>query len=133
MVKETILVVDDESSIRGYVRNILRIEGFQLLEAVDGMDALEQVERRAATIDLLVTDVRMPRMDGIALAHSLIELFPGTTVLYMSGYTDNAIASSGVLTREHAFLQKPFTPLALADKVRETLENENFTRQVGGE
>jgi two-component system cell cycle sensor histidine kinase/response regulator CckA len=115
---ETILVVDDEAMVRTYVRTILRREGFQLIEAVDGLDALEQVEQRGSP-DLLLTDVRMPRMDGIALARAITQAHPKTPVIYISGYAFEPEGKDR--PGECAFVSKPFTRAALLDAVTKCL------------
>ncbi len=122
MAAETILLVDDEASVRSYIRNILRLEGFQVLEGVDGMDALQQVERRQAPVDLVVTDIRMPRMDGIALARSVNQRFPSIPVLYISGFPfDLDEEGTQQSTNICAFVAKPFSCQTLLDAVRKCL------------
>ena len=115
----TILVVDDEEAVRSFAAVILRREGFHLLEAVDGIDALDKAERQGP-IDLLLTDIRMPRMDGIALARAIGKSHPETPVIYISGYpfgSDPANSASGYCV----CLPKPFTRRALVDAVRKCL------------
>jgi two-component system, cell cycle sensor histidine kinase and response regulator CckA len=119
---ETILLADDEASVRTYIRNILRQEGFQILEAVDGVDALQKVERHQSPVDLLVTDIRMPRMDGVALARSVNEKFPATPILYISGFPldldeERTLHSATIC----AFLAKPFSRQTLVEAVRKCL------------
>jgi CheY-like chemotaxis protein len=117
---ETILIADDEATIRAYIRNILRTQGFALIEAVDGLDALTKVQHHGEPIDLLLTDVRMPRMDGIALAHSVVQAYPRVPVVYMSGYPfDFEGAAAG--ERPCASLSKPFTRKALLDVLERCL------------
>jgi PAS domain S-box-containing protein len=118
---ETLMLVEDDGSVRELVRNVLRDKGYRVLEASRGEEALELSELYAGRIDLLVTDVVMPQMSGCELAHRLVGLRPQVKVLYISGYTDNAAWYPGGLDAEGAFLQKPFTPEALARKVREVL------------
>ncbi len=98
------------------------MSGYVVLEARQGAEALEISNRHAGTIHLLVTDVVMPQMSGRELAQRLATLRPELKVLYMSGYTDDAIVRHGVLASGIAFLSKPFTPNALALKVREVLD-----------
>ena len=104
------------------VREILEMSGYRVLEARHGAEALEISERHDGPIHLLVTDVVMPHMSGRELAQHLAPLRPDMRVLYMSGYTDDAIVRHGVLEAGTAFLSKPFTPDALAAKVREVLD-----------
>jgi len=119
---ETILLVEDAQRVRAVVREILEMSGYVVLEARQGAEALEVSNRHAGTIHLLVTDVVMPQMSGRELAQRLATLRPELKVLYMSGYTDDAIVRHGVLASGIAFLSKPFTPNALALKVREVLD-----------
>jgi CheY-like chemotaxis protein len=119
---ETILLVEDAQRVRAVVREILEMSGYTVLEARHGADALEVSNRHAGTIHLLVTDVVMPQMSGRELSQRLSTLRPELKVLYMSGYTDDAIVRHGVLASGIAFLSKPFTPDALALKVREVLD-----------
>jgi CheY-like chemotaxis protein len=119
---ETILLVEDAQRVRAVVREILEMSGYVVLEARHGAEALEISNRHAGAIHLLVTDVVMPQMSGRELAQRLATLRPELKVLYMSGYTDDAIVRHGVLASGIAFLSKPFTPDALALKVREVLD-----------
>jgi PAS domain S-box-containing protein len=119
---ETILLVEDALRVRAVVREILEMSGYRVLEARHGAEAIEISERHRGPIHLMVTDVVMPQMSGRELAQRLLPLRPDMRVLYMSGYTDDAIVRHGVLGAGMAFLSKPFTPDALALKVREVLE-----------
>jgi len=119
---ETILLVEDASALRKLARKILERYGYTILDAPDGDEALRICERHQGTIHLLLTDVVMPGMSGRALADRLALLHPATKVLYASGYTDNAIIHHGALIAGTAFIQKPYTPEALARKVREVLD-----------
>jgi len=119
---ETILLVEDALRVRAVVREILEMNGYSVLEARHGAEAIEISERHRGPIQLMVTDVVMPQMSGRELAQRLQPVRPDMRVLYMSGYTDDAIVRHGVLGEGIAFLSKPFTPDALALKVREVLE-----------
>jgi PAS domain S-box-containing protein len=118
---ETLLLVEDEDAVRVLVRNVLREKGYRILEASRGEEALELAGQYGGPIDLLVTDVVMPQMNGRELARRLADLLPQIKVLYISGYADNAVWYQGGLDSGGAFLQKPFSPEALARKVREVL------------
>lgn len=118
---ETILVVEDEGGIRSLVRKILRRQGYEVLEAVNGKQALEICGKHAAGIDLLVTDVMMPEMGGRELVDQLRRDGRHMKVLYVSGYTDDPAIYAADLTPGTAFLQKPFTLGSLLDKVKEVL------------
>jgi CheY-like chemotaxis protein len=119
---ETILLVEDEDSIRSLVLGILRGRGYTVLEAGRPHEALEISKKFEGHIHLLFTDVVMPQMSGREVAAQIGAARPKTKVLYMSGYTDHAIAHHGVLNPGVPFLQKPFTPDALTQKVREVLD-----------
>jgi PAS domain S-box-containing protein len=119
---EVVLLSEDDANLRALTRDILESEGYTVLESRDTEDALRIAAQRDTTIHLLLTDVVMPHMNGRALADAVKVVRPPVKVLYMSGYTDDAIVHHGVLDPGTAFLQKPFTPAALARKVRETLD-----------
>jgi two-component system cell cycle sensor histidine kinase/response regulator CckA len=129
---ETILLVEDDDMVRNLVRETLERDGYTVLDADNPLEARRLSDQFLETIHLLITDVVMPKISGRELADQLTRRRANIKVLYMSGYTDSAIASSGVLQREVAFLQKPFTPVGLVEKVREVLENDNLTRGIGG-
>jgi two-component system, cell cycle sensor histidine kinase and response regulator CckA len=119
---ERILLVEDEEMVREYVHRMLKRKGYSVLVASTPFDALAIAQREAAPINLLLTDVVMPQMNGAALASELRRWQPGCRVLYMSGYTANAILRQGWHEGEIDFLQKPFTQDALGTKVREILD-----------
>ncbi|MBN1220100.1 MAG: response regulator [Anaerolineae bacterium] len=120
---ETILLVEDEDMVRELTRYALRQDGYQVLEASHGKEALKICEQHQGPIHLLLTDIVMPGgMSGRDLANRMVSLRPDTKVLFMSGYADEAIVQQGILTPDIAFLQKPFTPSTLARRVRETLD-----------
>jgi PAS domain S-box-containing protein len=118
---ETILLVEDEQGVRNLAREYLEQTGYVVLEAENARDALEIARKHSGAIDLLLTDVVMAGKSGRQLAAEMQELRPEVKVLYMSGYTDEAIVHHGLLGREMVLLQKPFTLNALALKVRETI------------
>jgi CheY-like chemotaxis protein len=120
---ETILLVEDEESLRDVVRESLQAFGYTLLEARHGGEALLIAESHAGPIHLLLTDVIMPTMNGAELARQLTLLRPDMNVLFVSGYTDEAIVHHGVLGPGTAFLQKPFSPDQVVRKVREVLDS----------
>ena len=117
--RKTILVVDDEPDFRDLVASILREAGYRVEEASDGSGVMLPGHNQ---IDLLITDIVMPKMSGHELAKRLAALRPGMKVLYLSGYTVDAIVHHGMLESDTPFLQKPFSPDALGRKVREVLD-----------
>jgi two-component system, cell cycle sensor histidine kinase and response regulator CckA len=119
---ETILLVEDEDQVRAFARTALSRQGYQVLEAEHGEQALILCEQHAGSIHLLLTDVVMPRMGGRELAARAAVLRPEMKVLYMSGYANDETLPDGVLEADVALLQKPITPSALSHKVREVLD-----------
>jgi DNA-binding NtrC family response regulator len=120
---ETILAVEDEIEVRKLVAQILAGQGYKVIEASDGEEAIKVAHKNSGKkIHLLLTDVVMPGMSGRKLAETLALRHPGLKILYMSGYTDNAIVHHGVLEEGVNYIQKPFTLDALARKVREVLD-----------
>ena len=119
---ERILVVEDEELVRDFACRFLRNEGYLTRESSDGVDALALLRAEPDAVDLVLTDAVMPRMGGRELADHLARLRPGLPVLFMSGYTNDEIIRRGLLTPGAPFLQKPFSPEALATKVREVLD-----------
>lgn len=120
--QETVLVVEDEEAVRELAREILENKGYAVLEARHGVEALLISDRHNGPIHLLLTDVIMPQLNGRGLAQRLTSLRSDIKVLYMSGYTTKDLISHGMLDPGVAFLQKPFTPDALALKVRQVLD-----------
>ena len=121
--KETVLVVEDDETLRELISTALHRYGFKILEAGHGGEALLICEKHKAPIHLMLTDVVMPQISGTALAERLRELHPEMKVLYMSGYTENAIVHHGILDPKVNFIPKPFRVLALVQKVREVLDS----------
>jgi CheY-like chemotaxis protein len=121
--RETILVVEDDVDVRSYTVDCLRELGYGVLEAHDGPSALHQIERFDGIIDLLFTDVVMPRMSGSELSAEVRRLHPGIKVLYTSGYTRNAVDHNGRLDPGVEMIAKPFTFEGLAQKVRDVLDS----------
>ncbi len=118
---ETILLVEDEIGVRNFMRDVLNSHGYIILDA-PAEQALALAQHYREPIHLLITDVVMPKLSGRELAEAMLSLRPETNVLYISGYTDNIIASRDMLPETYSFLQKPFTPDALARKVRMILD-----------
>jgi len=119
--RETILLVEDEPSVRGLVHQTLRLHGYTVLEARHGIEALLTSAKYVGPIHLLLTDVVMPQMSGPEVAEKILTVRPGIKVLYMSGYPDHPVFDQGGVSRQTGFLPKPFSPHVLAQKVREVL------------
>ncbi len=128
--QETILLVEDETNLRRLARQYLETQGYKILEAEDGAAALQIVDGYKGAIDLLLTDVIMPGMNGRELAAHVTNLLPNVRVLYMSGYTENAVGLDGTLDAGINLLQKPFSLPALKDRVREVLDSEPIPLEV---
>ena len=120
---ETVLLVEDEEMVRRVARDVLEKLGYKVLEARSGHDALQAAEEYDGAIDLLLTDVIMPKMSGKELADKLTPARSRMKILYMSGYTDEAIVHHGVLEEGTNFIEKPFSPFRLAQKVRDVLNS----------
>jgi two-component system, cell cycle sensor histidine kinase and response regulator CckA len=121
---ETVLLVEDEDAVRALLSNVLQECGYTVLEAGGVEDAIRVAAGYAARIHLLVTDVVMPGKGGGILAEKLTAQYPKLKVLYVSGYTDESVGRHGIVREKVDFLQKPFSPLILAHKVREILSRQ---------
>ena len=119
---ETILLVEDEEHVRKFARLALESQGYRVLTAGSGPDGLERAAEHTGTIHLLMTDVVMPGMGGREVAEMLRSRLPHLKVLFVSGYTDDAVVRHGIVAADDAFLQKPYTPLSLARKIRAVLD-----------
>jgi CheY-like chemotaxis protein len=119
---ETILIAEDSEEVRKLAAKMLRRQGYTVLEATHGDEALSVCKQHKEAIHLLVTDIVMPRMSGRELAGRLAEIQPRIKVLYMSGYTDNAVVHHGVLDKGTHYIQKPFTLEGMARIVRVVLD-----------
>src|SRR5262249_5377557 len=120
---ETVLLAEDEDGVRALTRRLLQGCGYVVLEAANGDEALRVAAAHPGQIDLLIADVVMPHLSGREVAERLQELFPRLGVLFLSGYADDDVVRHGILEDQVAFLQKPFTPAALAQKVRQVLDS----------
>lgn len=114
--------MEDEEAVRAFARTVLERNGYLVIEAAGGMDALARVATREHEVDLLVTDVVMPQMSGKELARNLALISPHVKVLYVSGYTGKAILHHAILDQGSDFLQKPFSSQELLAKIRELLD-----------
>jgi CheY-like chemotaxis protein len=119
---ETVLVAEDEDVVRRLLKTMLSSNGYKVLEARDGIEALAVYQQSGGSVDLLVTDVVMPRMNGLELAQRLSSAHPCLKVLCLSGYTAEATASTGPVV--WPFLAKPFAPATLLERVRDVLDGE---------
>jgi two-component system cell cycle sensor histidine kinase/response regulator CckA len=122
---ETVLLVEDEEGVRTLIRQVLERNGYSVLQAAKPKEALELCRQHTAKIDLLLTDVVLAQMSGRELVQEVAPMRPEMKVLYMSGYTDEAIVQHGVLQPGTWFLQKPFTTQSLLRKLREVLEGKS--------
>jgi CheY-like chemotaxis protein len=117
------LLVEDEDLVRRLSRQILEESGYTVIEARNGLNALEISEKEDSKFDLLITDVVMPQMGGRELAEKLRSKLPDIKILFTSGYTDDAVVRHGVIEADTNFIQKPFSPENLAEKIREILDD----------
>jgi PAS domain S-box-containing protein len=129
---ETVMLVEDKAEVRDLARRVLLRQGYRVLEAEDGQEALELAAHHRGPIHLLLSDVVMPGMSGQTLAASLVSANPDLRTLFISGYTDEAVARHGVLGPDVAFLQKPFGPMDLACKIREILDEPQHQDEHAG-
>lgn len=120
---ETILLVEDEKSVRAVTHEILSSNGYEVIQARDGLEALEDFARGGRKVDLLLTDVVMPHMKGTVLARRLLELDPGLRVVYMSGYNEESILGRRIGEGGSILIQKPFSPQELTRKIRQVLDD----------
>jgi len=123
---ETILLAEDEETVRNLATRILSDQGYKILEAAEPLQAIQIMQNHKEKIDLIITDIIMPGMTGLGLVQRIQVTHPDVKVLYISGYTDTTMLHQGVLESDTAFLQKPFTPQALLKKVREVLLGANI-------
>jgi two-component system cell cycle sensor histidine kinase/response regulator CckA len=122
---ETVLIVEDQDGFREVMADVLKENGYTVIEAINGKDALSKIEQHKGTVDMVVSDVIMPEMSGADLATELKGILPGVKMLFVSGYTGDAMYRQGGFTETAEFLQKPFTPSALARRVRSVLDKKN--------
>ncbi|MEX1184850.1 MAG: PAS domain S-box protein [Gemmatimonadota bacterium] len=120
---ETVLLVEDEKSVRDLAVRMLRKQGYEVIAATNGREALELIERDRLEIDLLLTDVMMPELNGQGLARAVRAAMPGVPIIFMSGYNEEAVLRHGVLAGGTAFIEKPFSPAVLLDLIRGTLDD----------
>ncbi len=120
----TVLVAEDEAEIRSPLRRLLAAQGFRVLDAADGPAALDIAARHEGTIHLLLTDILMPGMNGGELARRLLLARPAVRVIFMSGYSPEAVTTNGILTPGAKFLQKPFSLEELTCRLREALDRD---------
>jgi two-component system cell cycle sensor histidine kinase/response regulator CckA len=119
---ETVLLAEDQLSIRKVIREFLESKGYRVLEAHDRQDALEIAEGYPGRIDVLVTDIVMPQLRGTELARLISKSHPGAVVIFISGYSEEALVETGLLGQNETLIQKPFDPEILATKIRELLD-----------
>ncbi len=121
---ETVLLAEDQRSIRKVLRESLESKGYRVLEAQNGVEALEIAEHHPGAIDVLVTDVIMPQLRGVELAKRATELHPDVCVIFMSGYSEDALLENRLLSqKDTSLIQKPFDPDDLIQKIRQSLRD----------
>lgn len=120
---KTVLVVDDEPSVLRVASKVLRRDGYEILEALGGEEALRVANEHDGAIDLLLTDVVMPGLGGRELGERFREAHPDTALLFMSGYTEDEVLLQGIRVAEVNYISKPFTVAGLREKVREVLDS----------
>lgn len=119
---ETILVVEDDPAVRAVAARALRRFGYHVVSADGGDEALRLARRHEGPIDLLLTDIMMPGLNGVEVASRIARVRPGIRIFFMSGYADQDLVRQGLLEPGTRFLQKPFTPQELAGRIREILD-----------
>ena len=119
---ETVLVVEDEAVVLDLIINILRPEGYKVITARNGVEALQAVQAHDAPIDLVLTDIIMPGMSGGEMVQQLLQIKPAIRVLYMSGYTKYTVLDHGTLESVSSFIWKPFSPADLLATIRTVLD-----------
>jgi CheY-like chemotaxis protein len=118
----TILLVEDDEQVRGFIRSVLRDKGYRVLEAADGRAGLEVAQSRGREIDLLLADMLLPELSGFDLAETLRRQFPELKVLFITGYVEGEIVQRSITELGAFFLDKPFQPSVLVSKVKQALE-----------
>jgi DNA-binding response OmpR family regulator len=126
--KETVLVVEDDEAVRSFTRAVLEQEGYVVIEAAGGEEALSEILSRGIKVALLVTDVVMPRMSGRELARKLEDICPEAKILFVSGYAANAIVHHDILDSGLDYMQKPFSSRDFLRKVREILDRQKHAQ-----
>jgi two-component system cell cycle sensor histidine kinase/response regulator CckA len=119
---ETVLVVEDQEEVRTMAARTLAYEGYRVIEASNGQDALEMLERCGGEVELVLSDLAMPTLDGRRLGDRIREWRPGLPVLFMSGFGEEDVTRRGLLVEGSPFIQKPFSPRDLVRRVRELLD-----------
>jgi len=129
--RETILLVEDDATVRAFTRSLLSAHGYTVVEAAGGAEALEKMRAARGSIDLLITDVVMPRMSGLELARTVRGSTPDLKVLFVSGYAETVFAEEGAFGPLPAFVQKPFSTADFLFKVRQILDSDPASPRHG--